>query len=105
MSKGYKQQQVRLNKKAAKIARQSAPQLDLKGDDFMHVIPDDLNIELIIHWRNKSGMQFQPETINPVHAFAKQDGKLKIINRNMMDTSYVFDLKEVMRVYIMPVEL
>lgn len=96
---------VRINKKAAKLAKQSAPQLDLKGDDFIHAIPEDLKIELIIHWRNKSGMQFEPEVISPVHAFAKQDGKLKVINRNLPDVSYTFDLKEVRRVYIMPVEL
>lgn len=105
MAKGNKKQAQKLNKKALKVAKQSAPQLDIKGDDFMHVIPDDLNIELIIHWKASKGQQFQPESINPVHAFAKQDGKLKVINRHLMDTSYTFDLKEVSKVFIMPVEL
>lgn len=75
------------------------PTLNLKGDDFIHAVPEDMNMELIIHWK---GQGFQPEHINPVKAFSKQDGKLKIINRNLPDTCYTFNLKEIKRVYLLP---
>lgn len=92
----------KLNKKALKIAKQSAPKVNLKGEDFIHKVPEEINLELIIHWKGKG---FEPEVISPVYAFAKQDGKFKVINRNLLDTSYVFDLKEVLKVYIMPLEV
>ena len=94
----------KLLKQAAKIAKQSMPQLDLKREDFIHTVDADKNFELIIHWRNTKGMQFEPETIGPVHAFAIQDGKLKVINRNLMDTAYTFTIKEIKSVFIMPIE-
>lgn len=75
------------------------PTLKLTGDDYIHAVPDEHNIELIIHWK---GQAFQPEHINPVKAFAKQDGKIKIINRNLPDTCYTFDIKEIKRVYVIP---
>lgn len=75
------------------------PTLKLKGDDYIHAVPDEHNIELIIHWK---GQGFTPEYINPVKAFAKQDGKLKIINRNLHDTCYTFDVKEIKCVYVIP---
>lgn len=78
------------------------PTLNLKGDDFIHAVPDDHNMELIIHWK---GQGYQPEFINPVKAFSKQDGKLKIINRNLPDTCYTFDIKEVSKVYLMPMDI
>ncbi|AXF53011.1 MAG: hypothetical protein [Caudoviricetes sp.] len=76
------------------------PTLNLKGDDFQHLVPEDQMMELIIHW--KGGAKYHPEHINPVHAFAKQGGKLKIINRNLLDTCYTFDLKEISKVYLLP---
>lgn len=79
------------------------PMLDLKLDDYMHSVSDDTNIELIIHW--KGGPKYAPEHINPVKAFAKQDGKLKIINRNLPDTCYTFDIKEISKVFVMPMEV
>lgn len=78
------------------------PTINLKGGDFIHEVPTDLNMEIIIHWK---GQGFQPEFINPVKAFSKQDGKLKIINRNLPDTCYTFDIKEVSKVYLMPMEI
>lgn len=79
--------------------KSAAPTLKLTGDDYIHHVPEDQNLELIIHWK---GNGYQPEFINPILAFAKQDGKLKVINRNLPDTSYVFNLKEIKRVFIMP---
>jgi hypothetical protein len=95
----------KLLKQAAKIAKQSIPQLDLKREDFIHTVAEDSKIELIIHWRNTKGQQFEPETLGPVHAFAIQEGKLKVINRALMDTAYTFNLKEIKRVFIMPIEV
>lgn len=89
-------------KTAAKRVKQSVPQIDLKGDDFIHAVPEDQNIEIIIHWK---GQGYQPEFINPVKAFSKQDGKLKIINRNLPDTCYTFDIKEVKNAYLMLMEV
>lgn len=79
-----------------------APQLDLKRGDFIHHVPESDKIELIIHWK---GQGYEPEVINPVHAFAIQDGKLKVINRNLLDTSYTFKIKEISKVFIMPMEI
>lgn len=77
------------------------PQLDLKRADFIHAVPENENIEIIVHWKLKN---CQPEFINPVKAFSKQDGQLKVINRNLPDTCYTFDLKQVRRVFIIPAE-
>ena len=33
------------------------PTINLKGDDFIHAVPDDMHMELIIHWK---GQGFQP---------------------------------------------
>lgn len=85
----------------SKKSKSPVPMLNLKGDDFMHAVPDEHNLEFIVHWKQKNS---QPEFINPVKAFAKQNGELKIINRNLPDTCYTFKLNEVKAVYIMPME-
>lgn len=79
----------------------SVPTINLKGDDFIHAIPEDQHMEIIVHWK---GQGYKPEFINPVLAFGKQDGKLKIINRNLPDSCYTFDIKEISKAYIMPME-
>lgn len=85
------------------MSKKSAiPTLNLKGDDFIHAVPDDMNMELIIHWK---GQGYQPEYINPIKAFGKQDGKMKIINRNLPDVCYTFDIKEVHKVYLIPMDI
>lgn len=81
------------------------PQLDLKQDDFMHAVNEDQHLEIIIHWHRKDGKVFEPEIINPVKAFAKQDGQFKVINRNLPDYCYVYDLKQIKSVFIMPMEI
>ena len=86
-------------KTVSKLGKQSVPQIDLKGDDFIHAVPEEHNMEIIIHWK---GQGYKPEFINPVKAFSKQGGKLKIINRNLPDTCYTFDVKEVQRAFIVP---
>ncbi|MNC27514.1 hypothetical protein D3C75_756860 [compost metagenome] len=87
----------------SKKNKASAPTINLKGGDFIHTVPEHLNLEVIIHWKGQvRGKSYTPEHINPVHAFAVQDGKFKVINRNLLDTSYTFDLKEVSKVYLMP---
>lgn len=68
----------------------SIPSINLKSDDFIHTVPEHLKLEVIIHWK---GQGYEPESINPVHAFAIQNGKFKVINRNLMDTCYTFDNK------------
>jgi len=83
----------------------TTPQLDLKQDDFMHSVNEDQDLEIIIHWRREGGKVFEPEIINPVKAFAKQDGQFKVINRNLPDYCYVYDLKQIKAVYIMPMEI
>lgn len=83
----------------SKKNRSPVPTLNLKGDDFIHAVPDDMSMEVIIHWK---GQGYQPEHINPVKAFAKQDGKFKVINRNLPDTCYTFNIKEIKNVYFLP---
>lgn len=83
----------------SKKNQSAIPSINLKGDDFIHTVPDHLNLEVIIHWK---GQGYQPESINPVHAFAVQGGKFKVINRNLKDTCYTFDIKEVKRVFLLP---
>lgn len=77
------------------------PTINLKGDDFIHTVPEHLKLEVIIHWK---GQGYQPEHINPVHAFSVQAGKFKVINRNLLDTCYTFDIKELKCVYLIPME-
>lgn len=78
-----------------------APTINLKGDDFIHEVPAEMRMEVIIHWK---GQGYQPEFINPVHAFAVQDGKFKVINRNLLDTTYTFNIKELKCVYLLPMD-
>lgn len=81
------------------------PSIDLKREDFIHAVPDEVRLEVIIHWKGQvKGQSYQPEYINPVKAFAKQDGKFKVINRNLPDTCYTFDIKEIKAVYLMPMD-
>lgn len=87
----------------SKKNKSPVPTINLKGDDFIHAVPEDQNLEVIIHWKGQhKGQSYQPEYINPVHAFAVQDGKFKVINRNLLDTSYVFNIKEIKCVYLLP---
>lgn len=83
----------------SKKNKSAIPTINLKGDDFIHAVPEDMKMEVIIHWK---GQGYHPEHINPVKAFAKQDGKFKVINRNLPDTCYTFDIKEVKCVYLLP---
>lgn len=85
----------------SKKNRNALPTINLKGDNFIHTVPEHLNLEVIIHWK---GQGYQPEYINPVHAFSVQDGKFKVINRNLLETCYTFDIKEVKCVYLLPME-
>jgi len=79
----------------------AAPTINLKGEDFIHTVPEHQKLEVIIHWKGRA-KGYKPEHINPVHAFAVQNGKFKVINRNLLDTCYTFDLKEVSKVYLVP---
>lgn len=80
-----------------------APTINLKSEDFIHTVPEHLNLEVIIHWKGQQkGQSYQPEHINPVHAFSVQDGKFKVINRNLLDTCYTFNIKEIKCVYLLP---
>lgn len=83
----------------SKKNKSALPTVNLKGDDFIHQFPEEMKMEVIIHWK---GNGYQPEHINPVHAFAKQDGKFKVINRNLLDTAYVYNLKEIKNVFLLP---
>lgn len=83
----------------SKKNKSAIPTINLKSDDFIHTVPEHLKLEVIIHWK---GQGFTPEHINPVHAFAVQDGKFKVINRNLLDTCYTFNIKEIKCVYLLP---
>lgn len=82
--------------------KSAIPTINLKGDDFIHQVPDGSKFEIIVHWK---GQGYEPESINPVKAFSLQDGKLKIINRNLPDTCYTFSVKEIKRAYLIPMEM
>lgn len=82
------------------------PTINLKGDDFIHEVPTDMKMEIIVHFKGQvKGQGFEPEVINPVKAFAKQGGQFKVINRNLPDTCYTFNLKEIKRVFLLPLEI
>lgn len=87
---------------AARKVKGGAPQLDLKGDDFLHMVPEDKKIEIIVHFKGKNT---EPEVLNPVHAFAKVGDKFKVINRTYQEVAYTFLIKEVKRVFIIPLEV
>lgn len=80
------------------------PQLDLKREDFMHAVDENHKLEIIIHYKRKGGVVYEPEIINPVAAFAKKDGEFKVINRNAPDLVYTYQLKQIRAVFIVPME-
>lgn len=75
--------------------------INLKGDDFMNEVPEALQLEVLVYWKGK-GLESAFERINPVHSFGKVDGKIRVTNRNLLDTCYTFNVKEVKRVVIQP---
>lgn len=85
-----------------KSKKSAMPTIDLTLTDFVHEIPEEMKFEIIIHWK-KYG--HEPESINPVKAFGINDGKLKIINRNLPDTAYTFYVKDVKRAFLIPMEM
>lgn len=92
----------KLDRFAARKVKSKAPQLNLKQDDFLHIVPDDKKIEVIVHFKGKGQ---QPEVMNPVHAFAKAGDKFKVINRTYQECAYTFYISEIKAVYIMPLEV
>lgn len=92
----------KLDRFAARKLKQSAPRIDLKRDDFLEMIPEDVKVEIIVHFKAKGE---EPQVFNPVHAFAKQGDKFKIMNRTYQECAYTFYISEVKAAYIMPMEI
>lgn len=74
----------------------AVPQLDLKGDDFIHEIPDHIDMELYVEWRDKNAVR---DSITNVRLIQKEGKELRIVNRNS-NSRYIYNLKEVRKVYI-----
>jgi hypothetical protein len=76
--------------------------IDLKQEDFIREIPENVKLELVVHF--KGGNKYRPEYINPLKTLVKSKGKLKAVNRNNPDIAYTFDLKEVAKAFLIPME-
>lgn len=85
-----------------KKVKDTIPSINLKGGDFIHVVPDEQKMEIIIHWKGKGG---ESEWINPIHSFEVAGDKLKITNRNLLNVAYVYNIKELKRAYLVPADI
>lgn len=74
----------------------AVPQLNLKGDDFIHEIPDHIDMEAFIEWRDKNANR---DSITDVRLIQKEGKELRIVNRNS-NSRYIYNLKDVRKVYI-----
>jgi hypothetical protein len=91
-----------MSNRKKRFSKSGLPELDLKGPDFAKSVPEGQKLELTIVWK---GQGYKNETLGPVHAFAKLDGKFKVINRALQDMVYVFDVKEIKTVILLPIDI
>lgn len=83
--------------KKKKDSLDSIPQLDIKGEDFSHSVPDQYSLELTIEWKN---VNLPRDFVSNVCFFEKEGKELRIVNRNS-NSRYIYDLREVKRVYVL----
>lgn len=83
--------------KKKKDSLDSIPQLDIKGKDFSHSVPDQYSLHLFIEWKN---VNLKRDEVSNVCFFEKEGKELRIVNRNS-NSCYIYDLKEVKRVHVL----
>lgn len=76
------------------------PVLDLKKKFFIHEVPAHLNLEMVIQWKQFGS---ETDTVMNIKAFAIEDKKLKVVNRDC-DTMFVYPVNKLKRVFLMPIE-
>lgn len=80
------------------LAKAGIPQLDLRVSDYLHEVPENLKLEMVVEWKQRDT---EIETIGPLKAFAIEDGELKVVNR-LVDIVYRFPIKQIKRAYMLP---
>lgn len=85
-------------KQNAALAKAGIPVLNLKVPDYVHQVPDEQKLDMIVEWKLGNT---ETETIGPIKAFAIEDGELKVVNRNI-NTVWRFPIKEIKRAYMLP---
>lgn len=75
----------------------TVPQLNLKGKDFSHIVPEDIDIDLFIEWRDGN---LDREWLSKVLGFQKKDGQFMVISKNNRNYRYIYNLKEIRRVFV-----
>lgn len=88
-----------MNKKDKQLVQAGAHLLDLSIREFLHEVPEAMNIEMMITFKHKDEA---PEFINPVLAFAIKDGILRVITRS--HHIWYYEVKSLRRVMLVPME-
>ena len=73
------------------------PQLQIKGQDFSHIVPEDYSLTLFIEFKKKGTMR---DEISQVRAFQKEGKEFRVVNRHT-NYKYIYDLGEVKKVYVL----
>ena len=84
-------------KKKKKDSLESIPQLNLKGEDYGHIVPEHINIDMFLEFKDRSKAR---DEISNVKAFEKKDGELLIVNRINDKIRYRYNLKELKKVFL-----
>ena len=84
-------------KKKKKDSLESIPQLSLKGEDYGHIVPEHINIDMFLEFKDRSKAR---DEISNVKAFEKKDGELLIVNRMNDTIRYRYNLKELKKVFL-----
>lgn len=73
------------------------PQLNIKGQDFSHIVPEDYSLTLFIEFK-KGGVP--RDEIQGVRAFEKEGKEFRVVNKHT-NYKYIYNLKEVKKVYVL----
>ena len=86
-----------MGKKKKKDSLESIPQLNLKGEGYGHIVPEHINIDMFLEFKDRSKAR---DEISNVKAFEKKDGELLIVNRMNDKIRYRYNLKEMKYVFL-----
>lgn len=81
-----------------KKIKDAVPQLDLKGEDFKHEVPEKYSLTLFIQWRDS---KLEREELSRVCFFEKEGKEFRVVNKNNPTLRYCYNLDEVRKVFIL----
>ena len=73
------------------------PQLNLKGEDYGHIVPEHITITLFIEF--KKGGLVRDEVSNVAY-FEKRGDNFTVINSHNKNYRYIYSLKELKKVFV-----